>query len=103
MWRHPWLAVFDVRCDFAVECLVLADGLTFAVLSPIVSFCLPSAEIKRATAKIHSMSLRLYDSKHDFLYSIFKPFIKNHARQVRARAHARERERERERENACSV
>lgn len=42
-----------------------------------------ATEIKRAQAKIHSMSLRIYDSKHDFVYSIFKPFIKAQARKVR--------------------
>lgn len=39
-------------------------------------------DIKQAKAKIHSMSLRLYESKHDTLYAIFKPFIKNQARKV---------------------
>lgn len=41
-----------------------------------------NTEVKRAQAKIHSMSLRLYESKHDTLYTIFKPFIKNQARKV---------------------
>ncbi len=46
-------------------------------------------EIKRAQAKIHSMSLRMYESKHDTIYTLLKPFIKSQARQVRTSASVR--------------
>lgn len=29
------------------------------------------------------MSLRMYESKHDVLYTIFKPIIKNQAKKVK--------------------
>jgi len=39
-------------------------------------------EVKRVKATIHRMSLRLYDAKHDWLYTLFHPFIKAQVRRA---------------------
>lgn len=39
-------------------------------------------ELRKCKAKIHRMSLRLYDAHHDFLYTIFHPFIKGQVRRA---------------------
>ena len=49
--------------------------------------CSAAAEVVTARAKIHRMSLRVYESKHDFLYTIFNPYLKSQIKQVRAWLH----------------
>lgn len=39
-------------------------------------------EVKQVKCKIHRMSLRLYDAKHDWLYTLFHPFIKGAVRRA---------------------
>lgn len=54
-------------------------------------FCVPPSlsvpgrtEVLQCNARLHKMSLRLYDSKHDWAYAIFKPMIKGQIKKVRS-------------------
>jgi len=66
--------------------MVLVDVLSatslFAYVYIGLLWCVGRTEVVRCEAKIHKMSMRVWDSKHDWLYTIFKPFIKSQIRKV---------------------
>lgn len=51
-----------------------------------VMCCWLCAEVLQAKAKVHRMGLRVFDSKHDWVYAIFKPVLKSQIKQAMERA-----------------
>lgn len=64
------------------------DDQPARLMGTAVGMChvLLCAEVLQAKAKVHRMGLRVFDSKHDWVYAIFKPVLKSQIKKAMERA-----------------